>query len=249
MCPELSIIIITWNQYVILKQCLASLHEIMSYDNIEIIVSDNGSTDETVNFISSNYPKIKLILNESNKGVAFARNRGIELSTGKKILLLDNDTIANTSAIRGMSTYLDNHNQVGICGCRLIDASGKTQKSFKPFPSISIKIKNILGFNQDYAKIANEVVFPTYIIGACQMIKRDVIDKIGLLDEKIFYGPEDADFCIRSKNAGWDVAYLPQFSIIHLWQRATRRKLFSKLSLMHLKALIYFYIKHRRIFS
>lgn len=78
------------------------------------------------------------------------------------------------------------------------------------------------------------------------MIRREVLDLTGLLDENIFYGPEDADFCIRVRNNGFKIVYLPQFSIIHHWKRVTNRKIFSKLACRHIQTLLYFYKKHHR---
>lgn len=247
MSIRISIIIITWNQLERLKRCLESIHDVVTRNDIETIIIDNGSNDKTDSFIGTHYPQILYLRNECNRGVAFARNQGIKVAKGNKIMLLDNDTIANKEAIFGMEQYMNKNNNIGICGCMLTDENGNIQQSFKPFPGLFIKTKNIFGLSNDYVEVSpSEIIEPTYVIGACQMIKREVIDDIGILDENIFYGPEDADFCIRASKAGYKVVYLPQFSIIHLWRRATRRSLFSKLSLKHFVSLIYFYFKHHR---
>jgi hypothetical protein len=92
----------------------------------------------------------------------------------------------------------------------------------------------------------NNSLHPFYVMGACQMFRKTLLGTIGYLDDKIFYGPEDADFCMRIRQAGYTVDLQTSISIIHDAQRATRRSPFSRLSLLHIKALIYFYIKHRR---
>ena len=89
---------------------------------------------------------------------------------------------------------------------------------------------------------------PVYVIGACQMFWRKVVDTVGMLDEHIFYGPEDADWCIRIKLAGWKTHCLNNHTIMHDYRRSTRRSPFSKLGRMHMKALLYFYWKHKRLF-
>ena len=87
---------------------------------------------------------------------------------------------------------------------------------------------------------------PVYVIGACQIIRREVVEQIGLLDEHMFFGPEDADYCLRAASVGWKIVYLPQYSIVHFWQRTSGKQLFSRLAWLHLKALVYFYRKHHR---
>ena len=86
-----------------------------------------------------------------------------------------------------------------------------------------------------------------YVIGACQMIRREAFKEVGLLDEHIFYGPEDADFCIRLHQKGWKIYFLPYVSIIHEYQQISRKKFFSKMSYIHLKGLLYFFWKHKHV--
>ena len=86
-----------------------------------------------------------------------------------------------------------------------------------------------------------------YVIGACQMIRREALEAVGLLDERIFYGPEDCDYCLRLRAEGWKVTYLPQYAMVHHCQRKTTHRPFSTLGRQHIKALLYFYWKHRRL--
>jgi hypothetical protein amacA2_05673 len=222
----------------------------MQRKDVEVIVVDNGSEDGTCQYLTVNYPQIYLHINDCNKGVAYARNRGLELAQGKKVLFLDNDTVVNENAISGMEIYLDEHSKVGLCACRLVDSNSQVQDSFKPFPGLWLKIKNVLGITKTNAPDLQTVtspIEPVYVIGACQMIRREVIERIGLLDENIFYGPEDADYCMRIAAEGWKVVYLPQYTIVHHWRRATNKKLFSRLAWKHFCALCYFYAKYKRI--
>ena len=247
---QLSIVIITWNQLSYLQDCLCSLQPVMQREDVEVIVVDNGSEDGTCQYLTVNYPQIYLHINDCNKGVAYARNRGLELAQGKKVLFLDNDTVVNENAISGMEIYLDEHSKVGLCACRLVDSNSQVQDSFKPFPGLWLKIKNVLGITKTNAPDLQTVtspIEPVYVIGACQMIRREVIERIGLLDENIFYGPEDADYCMRIAAEGWKVVYLPQYTIVHHWRRATNKKLFSRLAWKHFCALCYFYAKYKRI--
>ena len=255
---QLSVVLICWNSLDYLRNSLASLQETLTAaQSSEVILIDNGSDDGTDKFIASHYPHIIYRRLDCNRGVAYARNRGVELAQGEYIWLLDDDTVSNSTALAAMLRYMQEHSDCGICGCRLVDTQGETQQSYKPFPSLRIKITNVLRGvllphsvpTDPYATelAAGEPFSPTYIIGACQLIRRAVVSRIGLLDENIFYGPEDADFCIRATQAGWKTVYLPQVSIIHQWKRITNRNPFSPIARRHTAALFYFYRKHRRI--
>ena len=217
---------------------------------MEVIIIDNASVDGTPTFVADNYPMVRLTVNPVNRGVAAARNQGVAQSTGRKILLLDNDTVVNERAIDGMMQYLDSHPNVGLCACCMTDAEGNVQRSFRPFPGLKGKVLSVLGLRLATEKFRSDqegAIEPYYVIGACQMVRREAISQVGQLDEAIFYGPEDADFCHRLREAGWQVKYLPQFSIIHTYYRRTSRKPFSRLGIEHIKGLMHFYSKYGRI--
>lgn len=248
--PRLSIIIISWNSRDMLERCLHSLRQVCVRDNVETIWVDNGSTDGSEDFVKTSYPHIRTLILDRNHGVAYARNRGIEMAQGHYLLFLDDDTEATPEAIDTLITYMDTHPKTGVAGCALRDAGGQLQDSFKSYPGLWVKINNVvrgkLGKSKP-VKLPERVIHPVYIIGACQIIRREVFNKIGLLDEAIFYGPEDADFCIRARKAGYETAYLPQVSILHHWRRITTRSLTSPVSRRHIRALLHFWCKHRRL--
>ncbi len=247
---RLSIIIITYNGLGFLTRCLASLRHFIDDHSCEVIIIDNHSTDGTLDFLRESYPSLQLIANSENRGVAAARNQGIKVATGEKLLLLDNDTEATTTAINAMIDHLDTHHDVGLCSCRLIDKEGQPQDSCKPFPGLMIKLRNVLGIGNKtkYQPDGDGIIEPFYVIGACQMFPREVVEKVGLLDDHIFYGPEDADWCLRIRQAGWRIHCLDNHTIVHDYRRTTKRRPFSKLGRLHIRALIYFYWKHKRIF-
>jgi GT2 family glycosyltransferase len=233
----------------------------------EIIVVDNGSTDKTREILESYGERITLILLQKNNGVAVARNIGMETAKGEYIWILDVDTIVNREAVDGMIGYLSSHPECGICACRLQSENGDVQDSCRRIPYPKHKIRNLLSAKtgrskftkkiHDKIKKHNEAQFyhkemqdrepfeAEYVIGACQMFRKTIPDEIGFLDEKIFYGPEDADFCLRVCKKGYKIVCLPAYHIIHHYNRITNKKIFSRISLLHLKGLLYFYCKHR----
>ena len=140
----LSVILITWNGRELLAECLKSMAFLMARADVEIFVVDNGSEDGTVDFLRNRYPAVKVIPLGSNYGVAYARNRALERACGRYLWILDNDTEINPDVFYGMLHYMEEHPDVGLAGCRLIDADGLVQESCKRYPGIGEKIRNLL---------------------------------------------------------------------------------------------------------
>lgn len=248
---RLSVVIISWNSLPMLRRCLQALRPVLARPDVELIWIDNGSADGSAAYMAAEHPDAVTRLLPENRGVAFARNRGVELARGRYILFLDDDTEAAPEAIDELMRHLDTHPGTGVAGCALRDKDGHLQDSFKPYPGLWQKVRNVfrskVGGKPRRVCLPDTVIYPVYVIGACQMIRREVFARVGLLDEAIFYGPEDADLCIRARKAGWDTAYLPHVSILHHWRRITSRSLTSPASRRHIRALLHFWRKHRRL--
>lgn len=244
---KVSVVILTCNQCRPTLECLASLGTLP--DDVEIILVDNGSTDSTVSEVSRLYPGVIVVQLKENTGVARGRNAGIRHARGRYIMLLDNDTLPTAEAVMSLAAYLDTHPSCALAAPRLVDYTGLTQRSFRPFPGLLEKIRSLLRMTSDTVppdKIPVEPISPFYVIGAAQLVRRNVLDIIGLLDERIFYGPEDADLCMRIRRSGLgEIILLPSVVIIHHWQRASRH-IFSPLWRRHLISLLHFYRRHRR---
>ena len=265
MSTLLSVVIISWNAQQHVKPCLDSVIEACGSRAVEIIVVDNGSVDDTRTILQSYGERIRLILLDKNTGVAFARNVGLKAAGGGLIWLLDVDTIVNRDAVDGMIDYLETHPECGLCACRLQSEHGDVQDSCRRLPYPEHKIKNVLSgmtkgafmkgvhnkiersnIKQFYRKELQgvESFEAEYVIGACQMFRKAILDEVGYLDDKIFYGPEDADFCLRIYKKGYKIICLPAYHIIHHYNRISNKKLFSRISFLHMKGLLHFYRKH-----
>lgn len=247
----LSIVILTYNQKDFTLRCLDALTPYMeAHPDDEIVLVDNGSTDSTLSDIDNrNYSwkkQLVIVRQKENSGVAKGRNIGISKSSGDVVMILDNDTAPSRDAIEFLVNYIETNSATGLVAPKLCAPDGTVQESAKPFPGLGIKIKNVFGSRKEIIPEGNKVSHPYYVIGACQVFRRNLYDKIGPLDEKIFYGPEDADFCMRIRKAGYSIDYNPAVSIIHDYQRATTRSIFSPLARKHISALLYFWLKHRR---
>ncbi len=232
-------------------RCLESLRELTERPDCEIILVDNGSADGTSEAVAGRFPQVQVITLTENLGVSRGRNCGLRRARGRLLMILDNDTIAEPATLLAMADYMDSHPDCGLLAPRLVSPRGRTQASFKPFPGLGIKIRNFLNKKAETsyaAEVPAGEVEPFYVIGAAQMFPAGIFESIGGLDEKIFFGPEDADFCMAVRAAGKRVVYNPAFTIIHEWQRATTSRPFSRATRRHIAALLHFYVKHRRLF-
>ena len=257
MMIKASIVILTWNSMDVIRACLASLpHGLARYSH-EVIVVDNGSRDLTPAAVRYEFPWMRLVVNRRNAGVARARNQGIWVSQGEYIILLDDDTVVQPGALDCLIGYLDAHPQVGLCAPKLVDHQGRLHLSCRLFPTVSDKLARRLPFRviQQKKREAEMVDWDhrttrevDYVIGACQGIRRTALADVGLLDERIFYGPEDVDLCLRLQRADWRVVYHPESVVLHLERRMTRSVL-SALSWKHCWGVVYFFWKHRYLFS
>ena len=255
---KLSVIILTWNSKEMLRLCLNSLYSSLKVSEYEVIVVDNGSQDSTTEMISNNFPEIKLIKNTSNKGVAPARNQGLQIAQGKYLLLLDVDTTVAVGTIDVLIDYLDKHSTIGLVGPKLFYPDGQLQYSCRKFPTVwtkvlrrvPIKVAGRFLIDELYKSWDhNSVREVDYVIGACQLIRRKAIEEIGYLDDAMFYGAEDVDYCLRLQKAGWKVVYNPHAIVIHKEQRITKKRLFSKITWKHILSLMRYFHKHHYYFS
>lgn len=255
MTPRLSIIILTCNQRDFTLRLLHSMEGWLraSGNDVEVILVDNGSTDATSESIrawlrESGITNLRLIEAGENLGVARGRNLGLKAASGGVLMLLDNDTVADGRVYDELCRYVEDTPACGIAAPALYSPDGELQASAKPYPSPWLKLRHVLSPGRESAAERAELAnpHPYYVIGACQVFRRDVLGKVGLLDESIFYGPEDCDFCIRVRKAGFTIDYIPQLMLTHDWRRATRRSPLGTLGRRHLKALLRFWMRHPR---
>ena len=257
---KVSIIILTWNSERQIGPCLASLGQGLAAFSSEIIVVDNGSKDRSRAIVRETRPDAQLLCNSQNRGVAPARNQGIRHSRGEYVLILDDDTVVQANALDCLTRYMEEHPEVGLCGPKLIAADGATQLSCLRFPTLIDKLarRSLLPVAMA-SKITAEAEMVNWdhgttrkvdcVIGACQMIRRSALEgDVGLFDERIFYGPEDFDICLRLQQAGWAVMYNPEAVVVHEARRITRSP-GSGLLWKHIRGLGYYFWKHGYLLS
>lgn len=205
-----SIIILTRDRLDLTKKCIESIVRHTDVP-IEWVFVDNGSTDGTVNYLK-NIDGAKVIVNEENKGFAAACNQGIKVAEGKFILLLNNDTVVTPGWLRNMHNWLQLDPSIGIIG--------PVSNFVAPIQRVDDAVYQTLEELDTYAK-SRSVIFegrgfyPHRLIGLCMLFSREVVDRIGGLDERFFPGNyEDDDFCIRARIAGYKL-WVAQNVFIH----------------------------------
>lgn len=257
---DLSIIIVNYNSKEKTLACLISLNraDFAGLTN-EVILVDNNSSESIEFEARTIIDGLVFIKNPANIGMGAGNNVGIRRSTGEFVLVLNPDTEVKPDAIRTMVAYLRDNPGVGLVGPELIYPDGTPQDSCYRYPNLVLPLVRrtfLGGFAKDYLDyylMKNlDLTKPQavdWIMGSCLLMRRSVLDQVGLFDERFFMYLEDTDLCRRINNAGYKVVYLPSARVVHHHGRASAKKhwfvaLFAnKMSRVHLYSLIKYSIK------
>lgn len=246
---DLSIIILSYNTKKLLEDCLDSVFpETPSRYTREVFVSDNGSTDGSQEMVKTKFPQVKLIENNANLGFSKGNNVAIRQATGKYILLLNSDTVVQPDAFDAMVRKAESDPQIGVVGPKVLLASGELDPSARRhFPNPANAFLRLFGLkkfsNYNITAPIGEEMEVDAVTGACMLVPKTVIDKVGMLDEDYFFYGEDLDWCFRIKEAGYKVVYYPAAEITHL-KSASSRNIPFKIVKVAYSAMKIFYRKH-----
>ncbi|HEV3261711.1 MAG TPA: glycosyltransferase, partial [Gemmataceae bacterium] len=193
-----SIVIVTHNELAYTRQCIESIRQYTD-EPYELVFVDNGSTDGTPDYLRS-LPDVKVLVNQENRGFPAAVNQGIEAATGKQILLLNNDTLVTTGWLRCLLQALHSDSHIGLAGPCSNQVSGEQEVRVR-----YDDLGGLDGFAWDWSKAHDQQRVDTdRLVGFCLVIRRELIDTIGLLDERFGIGCfEDDDYCRRALQAGY----------------------------------------------
>ena len=232
---KLSIVIICWNDLKVIRECLRSIYEGTHSTEFEVIVSDNGSSDGSVEFIRLNYPDVCVIENRANVGFARGNNAGIRASFGDYVLILNPDTIIHDGSLDCLVAFAEHHPEAGAFGCRVLNTDGTYQTSARLFPTIwrywvsALNLKRLGGLSsvfvyEEYPRwhgdTEREVDWQS---GCCVMFRGDLLRELKGFDDQFFYHFEEVDLCRRVWNAGFSILYTPQAVITHLGGQSVGR--------------------------
>ncbi|MBE9174508.1 glycosyltransferase family 2 protein [Synechocystis salina LEGE 06155] len=256
---NLSIITVTHNHKQYIKAYMEALLPEIKDMEAEVILIDNKSDDNSarlINQYAENNGKIKLYVNQKRQGFSANNNHGMAKARGEYILLLNPDTEVKKNSLRSLINFMEENQNVGLCGAQLIFPNGTIQPSARRFPSIGstiarrtplrIFLRNSAS-NRRHLMLDLDHYHPQsvdWLLGACLMIRREVLETVGPLDEGFFLYVEDIDWARRIHQAGWGVFYVPTATVVHHHIAVSDKHFFSYYMWLHLTSMMRYFRKY-----
>lgn len=222
--PVLSIVIVSFNTHGMTKDCLESLYANIAGEPYEVILVDNNSHDGSVEMVEKLFPQVVLIKNKDNKGFAAANNQAFAIAKGRFVLLLNSDTLVIKDVIQRSLDYLQSSSEYGAMGCRVLNTDHSVQRTCSGYPTLTrllfmtLGLDRLSGFFDGYMlrrwqrddERAVDVITGCYLL-----LRREVMDGVGYLDERFFFYGEETDWCYQMRKAGWKLRFAPVGEIVH----------------------------------
>lgn len=253
---EVSVIIVNYNVKHFLEQCLHSVQKALNNIDGEIIVVDNNSVDGSTQLVKAKFPGVRLIANKKNAGFSKANNQGIKEAKGKYVLLLNPDTVVEEDTLSKVTGFMDQHPEAGGLGVKMIDGKGNfLPESKRGLPTPWVAFCKMFGLSKLFPNSKkfgkyhlsylgeNEVHEVDVLAGAFMLLRKETLDKVGLLDETFFMYGEDIDLSYRITQEGYKNYYFPGTTIIHYKGESTKKGSLNYVKVFY-KAMIIFAQKH-----
>lgn len=253
---KLSIVIVNYNVEHFLEQCLFSVRKAIANIEAEVYVVDNNSVDGSLKMLAEKFPEVKVIANKDNVGFSRANNQAIRVSTGEYVLLLNPDTVVEDDTFTKTIEFMDTHPDAGGLGVKMVDGKGRfLPESKRGLPTPATAFYKMFGFTKLFphskrfasyymGHLDNDEINEVEILaGAFMLMRRETLDKCGLLDETFFMYGEDIDLSYRITLAGYKNYYYPKTRIIHYKGESTKKTSVNYV-LVFYKAMEIFVKKH-----
>lgn len=253
---KLSIVIVNYNVKYFLEQCLYAVIKAASKISSEIIVVDNDSVDGSCQMVSEKFPQVTLIANKENVGFSKANNQAIRISQGEYVLLLNPDTVVQEDSFSKIIAFMDRTPDAGGLGVKMIDGKGRfLPESKRGLPTPEVAFWKMFGFSRLFPHskrfsryhlgyLDNDRIHEVEVLaGAFMLLRRETLDKVGLLDEDYFMYGEDIDLSYRITQGGYKNYYFPETTIIHYKGESTKKGSINYVKVFY-NAMIIFAKKH-----
>ncbi len=250
---NLSIVIVNYQTFEMTKDTVNSILEHSYPFSYEIIVVDNASSDDSLSKLQEYFKdKVKFIASSENNGFAAGNNQALRQVNSDYVLLLNSDTIVWENTLENIYNYMENHEDVGACGCRVRLEDGQLDKACKrSFPNVKNSFFRLFHIptnskddNYNLTDLPDDGIYEIdCLTGAFMFMRKAALDEVGLLDETFFMYGEDIDLCYRIKEGGWKIVYYGESSITHL-KGASSKKQKNKLIYEFYRAMYVYYKKH-----
>jgi len=222
---DVSVVLVSYNTEHLLPRCLDQLQSALTGISNEIIIVDNASRDNSVQLIRERYPQCRLIINSVNVGFGRANNQALDGISGRYVLLLNTDAFVEFDTIAKTIAYMDANHDCGILGVRLTSGDGGLQPSARYFPTPWNLFVGRIGLQHILrnVRMVDDLKWPHDAIRKCDwvpgcyyLVRKEVIDAVGLFDPRYFLYFEEVDHCYSTRKAGWSVVFYPFTTVIHL---------------------------------
>lgn len=228
---DVSVIIVNYNTEGLLRDAIGRLLAATAQMSIKIVIVDNASKDNSVALIRSIFPRCDLIANETNVGFGRANNQALHLAEGRYVLLLNTDAFVSPDTLDKTIAYMDAHPRCGILGVKLVGRDGQLQPSARYFPTPWNLFLQRTGLNRFFkgVRMVDDMAWDhasvrqcDWVPGCYYLVRKEVIDQVGLFDPRYFLYYEEVDHCLAAKRAGWEVVFYPDTTVIHIGGESAR---------------------------
>jgi N-acetylglucosaminyl-diphospho-decaprenol L-rhamnosyltransferase len=257
------VVVVSYNTVFLLDRMFAAIDAARGNLQVQIIVVDNASRDGSAAFLRTKYPNVELIENSFNIGFGRANNQAIAHAKGRYVLLLNTDAFVAPDTLSMTMEYMEANPRCGVLGVKLVGADGSLQPSCRYFPTpwnvflqstglmtLSPKTRLVDDMSWDH----NSIRKCDWVPGCYYLIRREVIERIGLFDPRYFLYYEEVDHCRRVREAGWDVVYYPYTQVVHIGGESARtesplKEVSRQISVLQIESEFLYFRKHFGLFG